>query len=56
MQVAQWTKDVAALWKAFSDEEKRPYEKLAAADKERYDKDVANYLGHSIIQLEVYFT
>ena len=39
-KVAQWTKDVAALWKAFSDEEKKPYAKLAAADKERYDKEV----------------
>lgn len=44
-KVAQWTKEVAAIWKDFPDEDKTPYEKLAAADKSRYEKEMLAYSG-----------
>ncbi|CAO3598525.1 unnamed protein product [Absidia cylindrospora] len=30
-------------WKALSDEDKKPYQKVATQDKERYDQEMANY-------------
>lgn len=31
-------------WKNLSDENRRPYEEKAAADKKRYEEEKANYL------------
>jgi hypothetical protein len=36
-------KRLGELWKASSDKEKKPYEEMAAKDKERYEKDLAAY-------------
>ncbi|ORZ17663.1 high mobility group box domain-containing protein [Absidia repens] len=31
------------MWKALSDEDKKPYQEVASQDKERYDQEMANY-------------
>eukprot|EP00744_Colponema_vietnamica_P000996 GILI01001710.1.p1 GENE.GILI01001710.1~~GILI01001710.1.p1 ORF type:complete len:268 (+),score=92.14 GILI01001710.1:138-941(+) len=41
-------KEVGARWASLTDEEKRPYEDLAAADKERYEMEMRHYGGGSL--------
>ena len=41
LQVAEWTKEVSALWKEITDGEKKKFEKLAATDRARYDEQVS---------------
>jgi len=36
-------KTVGAMWKAASQEERRPFEEMAAADKDRHSKQLAQY-------------
>jgi hypothetical protein len=36
-------KILAEKWKALTDEERKPYEDKSAKDKERYQKEMANY-------------
>lgn len=43
--MAEWTKEVSAKWRALTDEDKKPFDKLAAKDKERYDSAMAIYKG-----------
>jgi len=38
-------KKLGEYWQALSKEERAPYEKMAAADKERYDREMAVYLA-----------
>lgn len=38
-------KKMGELWKGLSDKEKEKYNKQAAADKVRYDKEIAKYKG-----------
>jgi uncharacterized protein (DUF736 family) len=38
-------KIIGAAWKELSDADKKPYEKLNAKDKERYESEKANYTG-----------
>lgn len=40
MSCVEVAKETGARWKALSDDEKRPYADLAAADKERYTTEV----------------
>lgn len=44
-KVAEWTKEVSAIWREISDEEKKPFEVKAAKDKARYDEQMAAYKG-----------
>lgn len=39
-------KELGAMWKALSDEEKAKYEEMAKKDKERYEKEKAEYEGN----------
>ena len=45
LKVAEWTKEVSAKWRALSDDEKVPFDKLAKKDKERYFSAMALYKG-----------
>lgn len=40
MQVGDFTKDASAKWKSLTDDEKKPFDKAAADDKERFDEEV----------------
>lgn len=44
-RVADWTKEVSAKWRELTDKEKSPFAKKAAADKERYDREMYAYKG-----------
>jgi len=44
-KVAEWTKEISKYWRALLPEEKKPFEKLAATDKIRYDEAMAIYKG-----------
>lgn len=44
-KVAEWTKRVSGIWKELTDEEKKPFNALAAQDKARYDKEMLSYGG-----------
>ena len=39
-KVAEWTKEVSAIWREISDKDKKPFEAMAAKDKARYDEEV----------------
>ncbi|KAE9554192.1 hypothetical protein FO519_002613 [Halicephalobus sp. NKZ332] len=43
MNVAEVAKEGGALWKAMSESEKKPWEEKAKKDKERYEKEIAEY-------------
>ncbi len=40
LQVAEWTKEVSVIWRALTDSEKEPFDKLAAKDRARYVEQV----------------
>ena len=40
LQVAEWTKEISAVWRALTPEEKVEFDRLAATDKERYNSEV----------------
>lgn len=44
-KVAEWTKEVSAKWRALTDEEKVPFDKMAKKDKERYTTAMSAYKG-----------
>lgn len=44
-KVAEWTKEVSALWREIDPEDKKEFEKMAAKDKARYDQQMAAYKG-----------
>ena len=43
MQVADWTKQISAKWRAMSEEDKASYNRLAATDKIRYNQQAKLY-------------
>jgi len=44
-KVAEWTKEVSAIWREITDEDKEPFAIMAAKDKARYDEEMAAYKG-----------
>lgn len=44
-RVAEWTKEISGYWRALSPTERAPFEKMAAADKARYDAQMKIYKG-----------
>jgi len=44
-KVAEWTKEVSALWRECEGDDKKKFEKMAAKDKARYDSEMAAYKG-----------
>lgn len=47
-KVAEWTKEVSAKWRALSDDEKVPFDKLAQKDRERYFEAMGIYKGKDV--------
>lgn len=44
-RVAEWTKQVSAGWRELTDSQKKPFDVMAAKDKQRYENQMANYKG-----------
>lgn len=44
-RVAEWTKQVSVGWRELTDPQRKPFDIMAAKDKERYDSQMANYSG-----------
>lgn len=42
-KVGDFTKDASAKWKSLTDDEKKPFDKAAADDKERFDEEMRSY-------------
>lgn len=45
MKVTELAKELGEKWRGLSDEEKKPYLKLAEADKQRYDAEMKDYVA-----------
>jgi hypothetical protein len=52
MPAVKITAELGARWNALSDKQKKPYVKLSAQDKSRYDDEMANYTPPSDDELE----
>lgn len=44
-RVAEWTKVVSAKWRELTPTQKKPFDKQAAEDKVRYEKQMSTYTG-----------
>lgn len=44
-QIAEFTKECSEKWRSLNSKDKKVFDDKAAADKERYDKEVQNYAG-----------
>lgn len=44
-RVAEWTKVVSARWRELSTSGRKPFDELAAKDKQRYEKQMSTYTG-----------
>jgi hypothetical protein len=42
--VAEWTKEISAVWRALTPEEKVPFDEKAAIDKARYSTEVSMWM------------
>merc|ERR1712241_536999 len=47
-KIAEFTKEASEKWRALSPTDKAPFEKAAAADKARYDEQIAAYKGKTV--------
>jgi hypothetical protein len=47
MKITDAAKKLGEMWKEMTDEDKRPYEKKAEADKERYEREKASGVTRS---------
>lgn len=47
VQIAEFTKECSGVWKNMGAGQKKKFEDLAAADKARYDGEMAKYTGKS---------
>jgi len=47
-KIAEFTKEASVKWKALSDSAKKPYEAMAAKDRERYTTEMAAYKGKTV--------
>jgi len=47
-KIAEFTKAASEKWRALTPTEKAPFEKSAAADKARYDEQIAAYKGKTV--------
>ena len=45
MTMCQITKGLTEVWRALTEDEKKKYEDLAAADKQRYEREIAEQGG-----------
>lgn len=47
-RVAEWTKEVSAIWRALTPDEKIPFDVLAVKDKARYTSEMAIFKGRTV--------
>jgi len=44
-KVAEWTKEVSAIWREITDKDRKQFDVKAATDKARYDEEMCAYKG-----------